>query len=236
MSSGQHGIGGRRRVGAIGRALCFGDLGGDGGGECVEGQKAAFAPAQLKNSENFARRTADAAEKREPGILFPESPDFGSWLYIQGYTCEIGHTPIPILCARKKLPTCKHEGKWMNALTSREREIIQILASSGLSNKDVGRRLNLSEGTVKVHLHNIYQKLGVKTRTALVALAHSELLSMERSLHASLPREEFPTDLTPSWLMSPCPYLEGDTGLCDRGRDVRNDNQKGGRTLILEQN
>ena len=124
----------------------------------------------------------------------------------------------------------------MNALTSREREIVQTLASGGLSNKDVGRRLNLSEGTVKVHLHNIYQKLGVKTRTALVALAHSELLSMERSLHASLPREEFPTDLTPSWLMSPCPYLEGDTGLCDRGRDVRNDNQKGGRTLILEQN
>ena len=79
----------------------------------------------------------------------------------------------------------------MNALTSREREIVLILASGGLSNKDVGRRLNLSEGTVKVHLHNIYQKLGVKTRTALVALAHSELVSMERSLHASLPQKNF---------------------------------------------
>ena len=65
----------------------------------------------------------------------------------------------------------------MNALTSREREIILILASGGLSNKDVGRRLNLSEGTVKVHLHNIYQKLGVKTRTALVVLAHTEFAS-----------------------------------------------------------
>ena len=125
----------------------------------------------------------------------------------------------------------------MNALTSREREIVLILASGGLSNKDVGRKLNLSEGTVKVHLHNIYQKLGVKTRTALVALAHSELVSMERSLHASLPREELPTDLsTPSWLMSPCPYLEGETGLCNRGRDAKNDSQEGGRTLMLEQN
>ena len=50
----------------------------------------------------------------------------------------------------------------MKLLTSREREIVLTLASGGLSNKDVGRRLNLSEGTVKVHLHNIYQKLGVK--------------------------------------------------------------------------
>jgi two-component system, NarL family, nitrate/nitrite response regulator NarL len=62
----------------------------------------------------------------------------------------------------------------MNSLTSREREIVLTLAAGGLSNKDVGRRLTLSEGTVKVHLHNIYQKLGVKTRTALVVLAHTE--------------------------------------------------------------
>ena len=45
-------------------------------------------------------------------------------------------------------------------------------------NKDVGRRLNISEGTVKVHLHNIYSKLGVKNRTALVVQAHTELASL----------------------------------------------------------
>ena len=66
----------------------------------------------------------------------------------------------------------------MNSLTSRERVIVFLLASGGLSNKDVGRRLNLSEGTVKVHLHNIFQKLGVKTRTALVVLAHTEYASV----------------------------------------------------------
>ena len=37
----------------------------------------------------------------------------------------------------------------MNSLTSREQEVIMALAE-GLSNKDVGRRLNLSEGTVKI--------------------------------------------------------------------------------------
>jgi two-component system, NarL family, nitrate/nitrite response regulator NarL len=59
----------------------------------------------------------------------------------------------------------------MDSLTSREREIVLLLALGGLSNKEVGRRLNLSEGTVKVHLHNIYSKLGVKNRTALAVLA-----------------------------------------------------------------
>ena len=62
----------------------------------------------------------------------------------------------------------------MDSLTSREREIVLALAE-GLSNKGIGRRLNLSEGTVKVHLHNIYKKLGVKNRTALAVLAHTEI-------------------------------------------------------------
>ena len=65
----------------------------------------------------------------------------------------------------------------MKRLTGREREVVLALVAGGLSNKDVGLRLNLSEGTVKVHLHNIYKKLGVKGRTALVALAHTELAS-----------------------------------------------------------
>jgi len=62
----------------------------------------------------------------------------------------------------------------MDPLTSRERQIVSALLLEGLSNKGVGRKLNLSEGTVKIHLHNIYQKLGVKNRTALVALAFTE--------------------------------------------------------------
>ena len=73
----------------------------------------------------------------------------------------------------------------MNSLTSREREIVRTLASGGLSNKDVGRRLNLSEGTVKVHLHNIYTKLGVKTRTALVMRACVELASVTPLPHTA---------------------------------------------------
>jgi two-component system, NarL family, nitrate/nitrite response regulator NarL len=55
-------------------------------------------------------------------------------------------------------------------LTLRERQITLLIAE-GLSNKEIGRQLNLTEGTVKIHLHNIYSKLEVANRTALTALA-----------------------------------------------------------------
>jgi len=63
-----------------------------------------------------------------------------------------------------------HNGACNQALTSREREVMMLVAE-GLSNKQVGRRLNLTEGTIKIHLHNIYSKVGVPNRTALAALA-----------------------------------------------------------------
>lgn len=53
-----------------------------------------------------------------------------------------------------------------SALTMREREIV-ALAVRGLSNKDIARRLTLSEGTVKIHIYNIFRKLNVKNRTEL---------------------------------------------------------------------
>ncbi|WP_207541312.1 response regulator [Sabulicella rubraurantiaca] len=56
------------------------------------------------------------------------------------------------------------------SLTPRERELV-ILVAEGLSNKEIARRLSLAEGTVKIHLHNIFQKLGVANRTAMTALA-----------------------------------------------------------------
>ena len=51
-------------------------------------------------------------------------------------------------------------------LTSRQLQIAS-LASQGLSNKEVGRRLKLSDGTVKLHLHRIYGRLGLRNRTEL---------------------------------------------------------------------
>jgi two-component system, NarL family, nitrate/nitrite response regulator NarL len=60
--------------------------------------------------------------------------------------------------------------RMFESLTKREQQIVRMV-SDGLPNKAVGRRLDLSEGTVKVHLHNIYRKLSVNNRTALAAMA-----------------------------------------------------------------
>ena len=71
------------------------------------------------------------------------------------------------------------------SLTRRERQIILLIAE-GLSNKEICRRLGLREGTVKIHLHNVYEKVGIKNRTALAAMAvagHEELLSLSGHIH-----------------------------------------------------
>jgi len=57
-------------------------------------------------------------------------------------------------------------------LTVRERQIVHLV-SKGLSNREVASRLNLAEGTIKAHLHNIYQKLPINNRTALAVLSVS---------------------------------------------------------------
>jgi two-component system nitrate/nitrite response regulator NarL len=61
----------------------------------------------------------------------------------------------------------------LTALTERERQIMRLV-SEGLSNKEIGRRLNITDGTIKVHLHNIFQKLEISNRTVLAALAISQ--------------------------------------------------------------
>lgn len=61
----------------------------------------------------------------------------------------------------------------LTVLTDRERQIIRLV-SEGLSNKEIGRRLNIADGTIKVHLHHIFQKLEISNRTALAALAFSQ--------------------------------------------------------------
>ena len=55
-----------------------------------------------------------------------------------------------------------------SVLTPREIEIVKMVAE-GFGNREVAERLFISEGTVKTHLHTIYEKLGLKGRVQLVA-------------------------------------------------------------------
>ena len=58
-------------------------------------------------------------------------------------------------------------------LTPREREILDLVGQ-GLANKQISRRLNIKEKTVKAHLTNVFQRIGVSDRTsaALWAARH----------------------------------------------------------------
>jgi two-component system, NarL family, response regulator LiaR len=55
-------------------------------------------------------------------------------------------------------------------LTAREREVLNLMAE-GLNNGEVGARLTISASTVKFHLGNILQKMGVETRSEAIVLA-----------------------------------------------------------------
>jgi two-component system, NarL family, nitrate/nitrite response regulator NarL len=52
-------------------------------------------------------------------------------------------------------------------MTRREAEIAGLV-SQGLANQAIAKQLGIGEGTVKIHLHNIYQKLHVSNRIGLM--------------------------------------------------------------------
>ena len=58
-------------------------------------------------------------------------------------------------------------------LTPREIELVR-LAASGLRNREMSRRLEISEGTVKMHLHNVYRKLKIDNRVELANYARAK--------------------------------------------------------------
>lgn len=61
----------------------------------------------------------------------------------------------------------------IRTLTTRELEIVRLVAE-GLRNRAIGERLFISEGTVKIHLHRIYEKLGVDGRLELALYAREK--------------------------------------------------------------
>ena len=67
------------------------------------------------------------------------------------------------------------EREMAGLLTPREMEMVQMVAR-GLRTTEMSRRLAISEGTVKTHLHRVYRKLKVDNRVALTLYAQSKKL------------------------------------------------------------
>ena len=61
----------------------------------------------------------------------------------------------------------RHE--WSKVLSRREFEVAQLVAA-GLSNKEAARELAVCEGTVKLHVRNIFRKVGASSRYSLIKL------------------------------------------------------------------
>ncbi len=77
----------------------------------------------------------------------------------------------------KRAPKYQNSDRFVNRhlLTKREMEILQLIAEA-LSNKEIGKRLFISDQTVGVHRKNIMRKLGVTNTAGLLKIAHDQAL------------------------------------------------------------
>ncbi len=66
-------------------------------------------------------------------------------------------------------------------LTRREQQLVGLIRL-GISNKEIGSRLNLSEQTVKNHIHRILRKVGANDRLEIVERCQSEIAAQVASL------------------------------------------------------
>ncbi|OAF10689.1 two-component system response regulator [Bradyrhizobium centrolobii] len=144
----------------------------------------ALKNAPLGNSENRSTHLVFFAATEDCDLVLPGSPA-GHSVLLKEATGQVlvqslrqiasGHKVVPPLSTDQAAPR-EHNTNSESALTvltERERQIMRLVAR-GLSNKEIGRRLSIADGTIKVHLHNIFQKLEISNRTALAALAISQ--------------------------------------------------------------
>jgi DNA-binding NarL/FixJ family response regulator len=111
-------------------------------------------------------QAVEAIRTEVPGIVLKDMPVEQLVECIRAVAAgRTWHAPEPVRRALKKLAA--PEAPPAGGLTARELEIVRHVAA-GLRNKDVAAALGISEGTVKIHLHRAYEKLGVDGRVELV--------------------------------------------------------------------
>jgi DNA-binding NarL/FixJ family response regulator len=83
-----------------------------------------------------------------------------------------GHAPVDARVARALLPSAAPQVT--ESLSARELEVLRLVAK-GLANKQIGGSLGISERTVKVHVGNIFRRLGVADRASAALWAHDHV-------------------------------------------------------------
>jgi DNA-binding NarL/FixJ family response regulator len=119
-------------------------------------------------------RVADALQAGAIGYLLKDSEP--SQLVAALHAAAAGHAPLDPRVARALLPGAgsAEPATADVALSAREAEVL-ALVSRGLGNKQIGRTLGITERTVKVHLGNIFRRIGVQDRTSAAMWARDHL-------------------------------------------------------------
>lgn len=79
--------------------------------------------------------------------------------------------PSLVSSALERLAQREDARQIVEVLSKRETEIVKMVAA-GMRNKEIADKLSIGEGTVKSHLHSIYEKLGVHGRVELTMYAY----------------------------------------------------------------
>ena len=88
---------------------------------------------------------------------------------------------VGILMRRVALASRQTKPALVNSLTSREFEVIRLI-DDGLSNKEIAVRLSIEVTTVKNHVHNILEKLGVRRRGEAAARVRGHHYGIQQSI------------------------------------------------------
>ena len=81
-----------------------------------------------------------------------------------------GVTSVLAELVKQGHPSSKDDHQWFDGLTPREVEILKHL-SEGQSNKVIAQRLEITDGTVKLHVKAVLRKLGVRSRVEAAVMA-----------------------------------------------------------------
>ena len=119
--------------------------------------------------QDLARLIAAGVE----GIVFKDGAE-DALIEVLETVARGGRVIDPALLDRARAAALKPRPVRLSEVLTPREWLMATLVARGLRNRDIGQQMSIGEGTVKVYLHAIYQKLGIDNRTELALLAVRE--------------------------------------------------------------
>jgi two-component system nitrate/nitrite response regulator NarP len=107
------------------------------------------------------------------GIVFKDGAE-DALIDVLDIVAQGGQVIDPALVDRARAVALQPRSVSLSEVLTPREWLMASLVARGLRNRDIGEQMNIGEGTVKVYLHAIYQKLGIDNRTELALLAVRE--------------------------------------------------------------